>query len=571
MSKKMYSSVRWISAIAIACFAFSALRCSNPQLAGGTGSETVIGKVVNEDGTPARETEVLLHPSQFDPASGKQPSDYGADTTDSAGNFKISLVSPTADRFTLQAVNLRLRTGTLIPDIELSDSREPMVVVNASLHKTGSIKVILSDSSITGNGHVFIPGTTFNAAMANGYAIMDSIPAETIPHVYYNDASAANSPRSLAESVDVKPGIAAIVAFSGSAHASKFFLNTTPGGADVTGNVYGFPLLIRLSADNFTFSEARTDGSDLRLTKSDNTSLPFQIERWDAAARLAEIWVKVDTVHGNDSNRCVVMYWGEPATAIALNSANVFDTGSGFRGVWHLAEELGGVGSKGLYKDATGRNDGDDFISSTDRSGIIGTGHAFDGIDDYILVNSPVTNFKKGDLTISLWVNIHDSGGTIISKLDSTLRWYPGDECFYFGDGTDAHATGFNSSRPSNGTRPSFVGHTDSYIIAAKPVPPNSWHHLTYTWKWNGDSTGTSRYFIDGIEVPLSMDSLIIRVGENSGAVIRIGQPNNNESYAFFKGFMDELEISAVARSADWIKLGYMNQRRENRLTRKVD
>ena len=131
--------------------------------------------------------------------------------------------------------------------------------------------------------------------------------------------------------------------------------------------------------------------------------------------------MKVDTVYGNDSGHFVAMYWGEAAAAMSLNHAQVFDTANGFRGVWHMAEEAAGVGTKGLYKDATGRNNGDDFISATDRSGIIGYGHAFDGSDDYILVNSPVTSFLKGDLTISVWVNVHDSGGTILSKLDTSL------------------------------------------------------------------------------------------------------------------------------------------------------
>ena len=91
-----------------------------------------------------------------------------------------------------------------------------------------------------------------------------------------------------------------------------------------------------------------------------------------------------------------------------------------------------------------------------------------------------------------------------------------------------------------------------------------------FTWKWHGDSTGTSRYFIDGTQVSLSKDSLLVRVGENTKAVLRIGQPNNNESYAFFNGSMDELRLEAVERSADWILLTYRNQRVETGLVRLV-
>ena len=74
--------------------------------------------------------------------------------------------------------------------------------------------------------------------------------------------------------------------------------------------------------------------------------------------------------------------------------------------------------------------------------------------------------------------------------------------------------------------------------------------------------------FIDGKEVPLGRDSLTISYDEDFGATLRIGQPNKNESYAYFKGLMDELQISAISRGADWIKLSYMNQRKENSLVK---
>ena len=564
----MVASFRKISGFAFACLTFTAMQCSNLQIAGGTADETVIGRLVHEDGTPAGGTVVTLYPYNFDPVSDQMFFDYGTDTTDSEGRYEITLKSSTVKRYTIQAVNQPLETRTLIPDIDLTAPRESVVVDDAVLHKTGSIKVILSDSSISGNGYVFIPGTSMSAFLENGSAIIDSVPAETIPHVYYSENDDFNPPRSLAESVVVRPGIATIVAFSGTAHAAKIFLNTTSEGADVAENVYGFPLLIRFSGADFNFGEARTDGSDIRFTKPDNTPLPFEIERWDAAARQAEIWVKADTVYGNDSSHFLVMYWGEPATALVRNKAHVFDTTAGFRGVWHLAEEAPGVGARGLYKDATGKNNGDDFLSATDRSGIIGYGHAFDGIDDYIPVNSRVANFLKQDLTIALWVSIGDSGGTILSKLDTSLKWNKGSSSFYFGDGTDAHLNGYNPSHLSNGAYPSFVGFSDDYAIAGQPVSSDDWHCLAYTWKWKGDSTGTPRYYIDGEEVTLGRDSLVIRADENAIALLRIGQPNNNESGAYFKGLMDELEISSVVRSAGWIKLCFMNQRRENVLVK---
>jgi hypothetical protein len=560
MSKEMYASIRQLSSIMLACFFFAVLQCTTLQTTGtgGTGSETVIGKIIHEDGTPATQTVVELYPSDFDPVSNATPSNICTDTTDSDGCYTIKLTSLTVKKYSLHASNLAMRTRTIIPNVDISMSGESTFVVVSSLHKTGSVKVIFSDSMITDNSYIYIPGTTYFSYAKNGYAIIDSVPAQTISKVHYKSKIDVSVQKILAETIDVKPGITTFITFSGSAYSRKIFLNTTPEGANVTENVLGFPLLIRLSGSNFDFNQAGTDGSDLRFTKADCTPIPFEIERWDAAAQLAEIWVKVDTIYGNDSSHFFVMYWGEPATIIALNNVNVFDTVNGFRGVWHLSEEAAGAGTIGLYKDATGRSNGDDYISETDRSGMIGYGHAFDGVDDFIPLNSPVTNFLKGDVTIALWVSIHDSGGTIMSKLDTMTSWSEGGASLYFGDGTNTyHAAGLN------GTRPSFVGHSDDYAIAGQSIVQDVWSYLVYTWKWNGDSTGTARFYIDGKETTLSRDSLTIRVDENSNATVRIGQPNNNESYSYFKGSMDELEISEVVRSADWIKLCYMNQKND--------
>lgn len=552
----MYASFKWTSVIISTVFLISLSRCTSMHTTqGGTGSETVIGRIITNDGNPVPATEITLFPEDFDPVSDTTISNFLKDTTDSDGRYSIQLKKLTFKRINLQAVHLQARTRTLIADIDLSTSGDSTFVTDASLHPSTTLKVVLTDSIPDANGYVFIPGSMYHSDLKQGFAIIDSVPAAVIPKIVYKEHLSDSFPLFIAEDILIKPDIVNVVTFRGVIHAATLYINTTASGADVKDNVYNYPLLVELSKENFDFTEARIDGSDLRFTGSGNRSLPFEIEQWNAETQKAVLWVKVDTIYGNDSSHYVEMHWGEPSTTIPLNSSKVFDTSSGFRGVWHLSEEAAGTGTTGLYKDATGRNNGDDFTSSTDRNGIIGYGHTFDGIDDYIPLNNSITNFFKGDGTISLWVNIRDSGGTILSKLDTTPKWNIGESCFYFGDGTDT-----NTSPGVNGTRPSFVGFHDDYAIAGESVTPGQWHHLVYTWKWNGDSTGTPLYYIDGVKVFLSRDSLKVRLNETPGATARIGQPNNNESYHYFNGSMDELEISSVVRNENWIKLCYQNQ-----------
>lgn len=561
----MYQSARQICVFILICILSAVLQCSSIQTAGtgGTGSETVIGKITNEDGTCAAQTVVTLYPCDFDPASGADTFSQCMDTTDSCGNYAITINVSSNRKYTLQAISLPLRTRAVVPDIVPAENGEQTVIAAFSLCKTGSVRVFLAAGAASVKGYAYIPGTSLFSPLVNGCAVIDSVPAQTIQLVSFVDSSRPGAPQCLAENVAVRANAATVVTADGIAHAMKIFLNTTSSGADVTGNVYGFPLLIRLSEGDFDFNESENSGADIRFTKQDNTVLPFEIERWDAASKQAEIWVRIDTVYGSDNSQFILMYWGKAASVLPLSQARVFDSSTGFRGVWHLSEEVSGVGAKGLYKDASGLCNGDDFISSAGRTGIIGYGHEFNGISDYIKFDSPVTEFLKGDVTISLWVNIHDSGGTILSKLDSADGWNEGESSLYLGDGTNNyHNAGLN------GARPTFVGHSDDYAIATLSIPNDYWCHLVYTWKWNGDSTGISRFYIDGREVILSRDSVVIRSGDGANATLRIGQPNCNESYSYFKGFMDELEISAAVRSADWIKLCYMNQRKDNLLVK---
>jgi hypothetical protein len=95
------------------------------------------------------------------------------------------------------------------------------------------------------------------------------------------------------------------------AQQEDVFLNTTAAGADVSDNITGFPVLIKLNAGNFNFSQAKSNGEDIRFAKIDGIHLAYQIESWDAVNSNASIWVLVDTVYGNNSTQKIKMYWGK--------------------------------------------------------------------------------------------------------------------------------------------------------------------------------------------------------------------------------------------------------------------
>src|SRR5690606_37285136 len=80
-------------------------------------------------------------------------------------------------------------------------------------------------------------------------------------------------------------------------------VNTTGTGANVAADVASFPVLVRLTAANANdiFAEAGPGGINVRFANAAGAARPFEIEHWDATAKVASIWVLADTVKGNNN------------------------------------------------------------------------------------------------------------------------------------------------------------------------------------------------------------------------------------------------------------------------------
>src|SRR5690606_19712194 len=124
--------------------------------------------------------------------------------------------------------------------------------------------------------------------------------------------------------------------------------NTQASGANIPANVYNFPVLVRLGSAESAILSAANGGNSIRFAKMDDSpARPYQIESWSCTA--AAIWVKLDTVKGNDSVAAFRMHSGNANAADESRGPAVFDTTNGFVAVWHLNEASGNVA------DATGK------------------------------------------------------------------------------------------------------------------------------------------------------------------------------------------------------------------------
>ncbi len=318
--------------------------------------------------------------------------------------------------------------------------------------------------------------------------------------------------------------------FAAWSYSRTLTLNTTPSGASVAGNVFNFPVLVRLTNNNFNFGQAQNTGSDIRFAKANGVPCSYQIERWDPAEQGgAEIWVKVDTVYGNNGTQSITMYWGNSAAASLTSGAAVFDTANNFKYVWHLEET--GNNNAGNYKDATANaNNGTGTGTPAQATGAIGHGQTFSGAN-YISTANYI-GITTGQRTLSAWVNINNTSSPI-------LGW-----------GTGAcNANQFYSFFWRTQYKIWACGVIQADYSAGTADTSGNWVYTTATYDGS-----KAHLFANGVEVGLGNTY-------SYATADTIGQIGFAKFDYYCKGTIDEARIENTARSADWIMLCYMNQK----------
>jgi hypothetical protein len=319
--------------------------------------------------------------------------------------------------------------------------------------------------------------------------------------------------------------------YAGWQHSGSIYLLTTPEGANLpaAASEDNFPVLVRLNKDSFDFSQAKANGEDIRVAAGTGKPLAYQIEEWDAAAGTASIWVKIPAIKGN-ARQEIKLYWGKADAAGESNGSAVFGADNGYAGVLHMDAAL---------KDALGNITPVDE-GSTAAAGIIGKGRHFvpgKGVN----CGNHITNYPYSDtpFTSETWFRAEVAGAAIFGWGRYATR-YNGKT----GDGNEVVI--YIGSPPSLCWRSDGPGGVDA---ADSPVM-GKWYHVAATY-----ANGTSQIYVNGrlagSQYHKAAMSTMNNIGMNIGGL--------RGSYQF-TGDIDEVRVSRVARSADWIKLEYENQ-----------
>jgi len=314
-----------------------------------------------------------------------------------------------------------------------------------------------------------------------------------------------------------------------------------------------FPVLISIGSDVNLSSNAQTDGDDILFTLSDGTTkLSHEIEVYTTATGELVAWVKVPSLSGS-SDTTIYMYYGYGSASNQESVSNTWD--SNFIAVWHLAEDPSittdgdcGGGSVEVC-DSTGNNNDADTIGT---SPTVITAQIENGLDlDGTLTTGgylapPIgsgLNITGSQITLEGWMRTPvggvDGDEAVINKLPVVL-----------GDLSDypylLGVEGFGGSLDGTNCRISASGGDVRVNIAA--VPRGVWVYLVCRY----DGSNVDTFVNNSLIVSSPLTGSI-----NIGSGIRLGARRDNRRY---EGDMDELRISDIVRSDDWLTTTYNNQ-----------
>lgn len=312
--------------------------------------------------------------------------------------------------------------------------------------------------------------------------------------------------------------------------------NTSANGADIKGDLTEFTILLRLHTGNFNFANAKPDGSDLRFVDQDDKQpLKFHIEKFNADEEIALVWVKVPRLAGGSSQGFIWMYYGNPSASNGQDRVGTFD--SSYVMVYHLSE------TEGPPQDATSHGHHATSISGKSAlPSVIGHGVRFQGGKDQVVIPKIEAIPLAKEFTFASWFRLNKP----VQEL-RLLSWEGEKQGMVIGIEKTKPYVSFGSRDEKGRLHPQTAN-----------VALNTWNHLVVTVNEQQQVT----LYLNGKELASAQSKEPLwRV---AGNMVIGSAPQEGKTLALD---MDEIQLSNVARSAEWVKASFQSQGPDGLLT----
>ena len=305
-----------------------------------------------------------------------------------------------------------------------------------------------------------------------------------------------------------------------------------------------FPVLVQFAEGSNAFHYADmgspATGADLRFTDSAGTNeLNYEIESWTNGGT-SYVWVQVPSLA--DTNAGVCAWYGKTGQIAPACTTNGAAWNAGFCSVWHLNEPVIKNQSSGQHRDSTSNR----WVASQNNNGwangAVAGGQDFDGAQDLIMAtNQPALS---DGVTFEIWFNPRSS--------------QPGYACFLQYCSAANWQWGFLVESCSADGNADIRLYGDLQWDWASPatlnLTPLVWQHVVYTWD---KQTGEVVFYRNGARTVWLTGKTTTPSNIGAGSKLRLGVRGDNGSS--YNGQMDEVRVSSVARSANWVWAEWMS------------
>ena len=290
-------------------------------------------------------------------------------------------------------------------------------------------------------------------------------------------------------------------------------------GAEVLAN---FPVLVRLSTEikGFRYSDCAPDGADL-VFLLDNEVLPREIERWNPEGE-SLVWVRLPELRNGMTFELSYNDRAVTEQPSSQTDGSVWQP-AGYVGVWHLGEatakDSSGFGHDGLpvIKDSLNKP----------MEGQIGLGQYFDGRTK-VDCGAGVDLAVQQGFSVEGWVKSEETSGDRASF-----------------EVAESFTTKFCEGA-FRLTTPGILDHSFSGSIQN-----GVWSHTVYSFIPGKEGDGAKAYK-DGRFLSQTTASQMNAV--TTASRLHLGA---NKWGQYFKGVLDEIRLSKVIPSADWVLATY--------------
>ncbi|MBW1784925.1 MAG: DUF2341 domain-containing protein, partial [Deltaproteobacteria bacterium] len=297
-----------------------------------------------------------------------------------------------------------------------------------------------------------------------------------------------------------------------------------------------FPAMIKLTTSRIDYDDVdKIDGTDIRFVDENHTAeLSYEIEAWNNTSD-SFIWVKVPRINGSSATDFIYMYYGNPGAADVQDAAGVWS--NDYQAVYHFAETVGD------YIDSTGNQNATTAnVNSRITAGKIGYGPEFVEASEHNVIVPDTTGSPldiASSLTMEAWVQ-DDAGGT-----DERSGWIVKEDAYYFCHG-DPAATASDYQRVQIKVSGASHKHITNITIG-----DTNWHYWIATYD---DAANEMKVYKDG-GTPYIAEETNGPIDTNDNSLY-FGSYYDYVGY-YFDGRMDEVRISNVTRTDDWIVAQY--------------